>query len=519
MNVILVLVFFLSLMFLAMIFGERLSLFGFVDGRWLTAPFDMLARLWDMICEATDRIWCFIFDHFWWVAATASGSIGVLIVAFIMVSGLSNEAAAVRLEERTIMPVGSVLDHTDVLDPDNVVLVNHVATPSDLSHLVYQPQPLNRQPIVRDVRPRVDYVPPVPRYREREYSRNRLTLTMEPLARAAGDGGRVEIAGKPVRSQDFDRLIDRALSRLQNDVEWGMSSGNRLDSRTAVSRPPMVEDSEFAVGDLTSRVHVVAGDVVSSSNLRVEKFAPSNPGQGDFEIQIRLTNLSRERLSGVVLRELLPLPWVPKDMSPRGVFRDSTATWLVTDLGPLQDQLFTLQVESTENGRFQSVTEVSATSAVSNPATIARRTRPLPPVIPEPRTQQKLVEPKLRLILEAEPEEVAVGQWTTANFRLENVGEVPAIGVSLLITLAAGLDHHALSDDDLKREVTRGINRLDPGESRKMPLVVRPNIRGRHFATAELRLRQSQLAIKPFEVVGREVADSRPVPSPSPDFR
>jgi hypothetical protein len=104
MNFILGLVFFLSIMFLAMIFGERLSLFGFADGRWLTAPFDMLARLWDMICEATDRIWCFVFDHFWWVTATVSGSIGVLLVALIMVSGLSTEAAAVRVEGQCARP-------------------------------------------------------------------------------------------------------------------------------------------------------------------------------------------------------------------------------------------------------------------------------------------------------------------------------------------------------------------------------------------------------------------------------
>ncbi len=528
---ILVLVFFLSLMFLAMIFGERLSLFGIVDGQWVTAPFDMLARLWSLVCEATDRVWCFIYDHFWWVAATASGSIGVLLVALIMVSGLSNEAAAVRLEERTVMPVGSVLDHISVVDSDNVLVINAVADPDDDSHLVYQPQPFRQRPIVRDVWPRVQDVPPMPTYRERNYPRGNLRLTMEPLAREAGDGGWVEKVGRPSRTQDFRQLIDRALSDLRNDFRWRTSDSGRSVADSASSRPPMVEDSQFAVGDLTSQVRVFPGDVVSSRNLRVEKIVPSNPSPGDFEIQIRLTNLSRERLSGVVVREFLPEAWVPKNMTPRGVFRDSTATWLVRDLGPQQDGVLVLQVESMENGPFESVTEVSATAAVSNSATISRRSRPLPPVPApsrkplEPREplerRERMAEPKLRLILEAEPDVVNVDEWTTANFRVENIGDVPAVGVSLLVTLVAGLDHHALDDTDTKREVDWKVSRLDPGEVRKMPLVVRPNIRGRHFATAELRLRGTQLAIKTFEVIGRDAIDSRPVPTPtpSPDFR
>lgn len=516
-DIILILVFFLSLLFLAMIFGERLSLFGFVDGRWLTAPFDMLGRFWGMVCEATDRLWCFVFDHFWWVTATASGGIGVLLVALIMVSGLTKEAAAVRLEERVIMPVGSVLDHTTVLDSDNVVLMNAVASQDDVSQLIYQvPSGIRRSksfPVVRE-RPRFEYVPPLPR--EPTYSRSRLTLTMEPLER---EEGVVEKIGRPDRSQNFDRLIDRALTNLRNDIPWRISSQNRAAQRIADSRRPMAEDSQFAVGDLTSRVRVVPGDVVSMSNLRVEKYAPSNPGRGDFEIQIRLTNLSRERVNGVVVREMLPVDWIAKNMTPRGVFRDSTATWLVNDLGPLQDQILTLQVQSTQNGPFDSLTEVSATAAVTSTTRVARRTRSLPPVTPLPREDERLPLPRLRLILEDEPEAVDVGQWTTANFRVENIGEVPAVGVSLLVNLPARLDHHALDDNDIKRQVDWKVRRIEPGDFRRMPLVVKPTFRGRHFATAELSLRGQQLTIKPFDIVGLEApVRERPL-EPIPDAR
>ena len=127
MDLILGLVFFLSLMFLAMIFGERLSLFGVVDGRWMTAPFDLASYLWDMVCEATDRIWCFVFDHVWWVTATVAGAVGLLLVALILVSGLSNEARAVRQDERAVMNTGSVLDSVPVLDTENILQAKFTA--------------------------------------------------------------------------------------------------------------------------------------------------------------------------------------------------------------------------------------------------------------------------------------------------------------------------------------------------------------------------------------------------------
>jgi hypothetical protein len=534
MNFILGLVFFLSIMFLAMIFGERLSLFGFADGRWLTAPFDMLARLWDMICEATDRIWCFVFDHFWWVTATVSGSIGVLLVALIMVSGLSTEAAAVRVEEQTVMPVGSVLDHTSVIDSDNVQMTNAIATRDDVSQLMYQvPSAVRgeqhfpaRLPLAWETQPPPEkYVPRVPSIQEPLYSRSRLELKFDR------DEERVELIGSP------DRLVERALAQLRNDISWRRSGLNGLSGRSAGSRPPMTEDPEFAVGDLTSRVHVIPGDAVSSSNLKVEKVAPKNPGRGDFEILIRLTNLSRDRVSGIVVREQLPFAWVPKQMQPRGVFRGTTVTWLVNDLAPFQDEVLTLQVESTESGRFESVTEVSATAAVTKDVSIVRQARPLPPVttpieplssrgreplrfldpVREPaRSPVKL--PDVRLILESEPKTVNVGESVRVNFRIENVGTVPAVGMTILVNLTQGLDHEDLRDGDLNREVDAKIAQLNPGESRRIPLLVKPVFRGRHFATAELKLQNQQLSITPFEIVAQEVASRPFTPAPTPEF-
>jgi len=520
MNLILVLVFFLSLMFLAMIFGDRLSLFGFVDGRWLTAPFDMVARVWDMICEATDRLWCFVFDHFWWVAATVSGSIGILLVALLMVSGLSQEAAAVRVQERLVMNAGSVLDHTTVLDTDNVLTINAVADGGEVAQLIWQTPsaafgtiPFPRQrPVVRDV-PQLPLRP----YREPTYAPERLTLTMEPIAPAEAW---VEQKGRPARALDINRLVDRALQSLRID-DWRRFNDTRPASRNAVSRPAMREDSIYDVQDLTSQVRVFPGYAVSSSNLKVEKFAPSNPAPGDFEIQIRVTNLTEARLSGVIVRELLPKAWVPKQMQPRGAFRDFTATWLIDDLDPFQDQILSLQVESTEFGDFESFTEVSATAAVTNEARVAREARPLPPVEQERNFRERRRDPRfpdVRLVLEKPPEVVAVDDWVNVYFLIKNVGNAAAEGVTLRVTVPEGLDHHALDPDDRNREVDSKVSRLEAGISRHMILKVKPTFPGPHSAYAELLLQDVQLDIRDFVIVAGENAPAGPAPRPQPDF-
>lgn len=537
MNLILVLVFFLSLMFLAMIFGERLSLFGLVDGRWVTAPYDMLVRLRDMTGELLDRMWCFLFDHFWWVTATLSGGAGVAIVAMIMVSGLTREAAAVRTDERAVMRVGSVLDHTPVLDPDNVLMANTSVAKADDSQLIYQvpsgfsfPLPSsNQRPVVidRTPLPRIMDLPPPPvRYRDAPpaFQSTRLTLTMEPIDDALE---LIELAGRPAERRDMDRLIQRAMLALRSD-DWRVYSDMQARRRGRPSRAALPEDTEFSVRDLTSRVRVIPGDAVSASQLQVEKFAPADTGPGEFEIQIRVTNPGTERLNGIIVRELLPVAWAPKMMEPRGTFRDATVTWLLPELRPLEEQILTLQVESTESGRFQSLTEVSAAAAVSNMARVTRKAQPLPPV-PTPvepqaaprvprRAQPPLRLPDVRLTLEQPPAVAEVDEWVTVYFQVENIGDAPAIGVSLRVTLPAGLDHHTLEDSDTNRRVDSNVRLLEVGEKRRMTLKVRPSVRGMHFTTAELVLQDSQLDVQYFEIEARQPVQRQPLPKPEPDF-
>ncbi|MEZ6126817.1 MAG: hypothetical protein R3C49_27180 [Planctomycetaceae bacterium] len=536
MNIILGLVFFLSLMFLALIFGEQLNLFGIRNVRWATLPFDLLHKAWAMLCEAADRLWCFVFDHFWWVTATASGSVGLILIAVMMVSSLSSEASVVRMDERAIMNAGSVLDTTPVVDTQTVLIRNLVSSAPNDSHLVYQVPSRNNRFLVDDydsvvqdlpdVRapvalPARNTVPPLDlepyRRREPDYSRSSLTVSMEPT------GTSIEIEGR--RTSDMNFLVTETLQSLRADDWLTRSDLQAMERIRRGSREPLREDSELSVQDLAGQVRVIPGELVSYHNLEIEKSAPTNPGPGDFEIRVRVTNTGRDRVNGIIIRELLPIAWQAKAMEPQGVYRASVATWLVDNLRPNEDRILTLTVASTESGRFESVTEVSATAAVSTASLVSRASEPLPPVEPNPLTERPALRsrlplgaPEVRLNVEDPPKAVAVGEWVTVWLRVENIGTAPASGVTLRVTLPEGLDHHDLSDTQVDRRVDATLARLDAGERRRVALKVRPVVRGGHFTTTELLLKDVQLDLQHFELLAQE-RDSRPVqPTPEPSF-
>ena len=518
MDLILLLVFFLCLMFLTMIFGEQLSLFGAVDGRWMTAPFDLITRFWGMVCELADRIWCFVFDHFWWVTATASGAVGIVLIAVIMMSGLSSQAHAVRVDEKSPLMAGSVLDEIPVLNAGTLLKSQTVASTDD-SYQIYQYPSRNRwvvpteirRPVVSDFPPRDPqrYVPPMPLpipRREPDYARSLLQITMEPF---------VERQGRRVRSDDVDRLIGRTLASLRRD-EW-RSWSDAAAMQRGIAVAGLRENSDREIEDLYDRVRVIPGDQVASNSVKVEKFVPDNPGAGDFDIEIRVTNLDRQRIEGLVVRELLPVAWVPVDIGSQGVYRNSVITWLIESINPQQEEVFTVRVRSSESGRFQSYTEVSATSAVSSYARIAS---PLPAVPRERQLPPVVRRPDVRLRLISEPPVSPTNEWVDVIFEISNIGDAPADGIILRVSLPFDLDHPELTDADINRRVDSKIRRLAPGEDRKLKLTVQATAAGRHAATAELLFQAAQLDVRTFEIVADRSLDEAPGSLvPRPDFR
>lgn len=544
MNFVPIFVFFLSLMFLAMIFGERLSLFGVVDGRWIMAPFDMVSKFWELICEACDRLWCFVFDHFWWVTATVTGSIGILLIALMMVGSLSSEARAVRIDSEKIVNAGGVLDVVPIIDTKNVLQTRLIDAEDRVSQLMYQfpsdnrfwVPPVVKRPIVKKTprpSPQVRDVPPLELRsplsdRRLDYSRDQLDITMEPF---------VERIGHPVRSRVRDQMIQQTMMSLRDD--WQTFSDMGSMSRRGSSRPALREDTNYALERLYSQVQVIPEDFVAASSLQVEKSAPGKPGAGEFEIQIRVRNTGLENISGVIVRELLPIAWTPVETMPRGIYRESTVTWLLDTLAPREEVELILTVVSTETGSFESLTEVSASSAVTSAAKIQPSARSLPPVErriqPIERRQSPIEprnpvdrrvlpertevteDPRLRLIFDPRPTQATVGGLVDVKFTIENIGRVPAEGVILFVDLPLELDHKVLDPTDFDRRVDSKVARLNPGESRKLTLTVRPDRDGRHISTASLTLLGRRLATEDFEIIARDSQkDSAPI-LPRPD--
>lgn len=547
-TVFLIFVFILSLMFLAMIFGEQLSLFGVVDGRWIMAPFDLVSKFWELICEATDRLWCFVFDHFWWVTATVTGSVGILLIALLMVGGLSNEARAVRIDSKKIVNAGGVLDVVPVIDTQNVLQTKLVDSEDRVSQLMHQKwsdnrfwvPPVVKRPIVKQTpkpqpRPRISDVPPLEinsplSDRRLDYSRDQLDITMEPY---------IERIGHPVRSQVMDRMILQTMMELQDD--WRNFSNTGSMARRGSSRPPLREDTNYALERLYSQVQIIPEDYVAANSLQVEKSAPANTGPGEFEIQIRVRNMGLEKISGVIVRELLPVAWTPVETEPRGVYRESTITWLLDTLEPREAIDLTLAVASTETGPFESFTEVSASSAVTSAARIEPESRELPPVerrvppiepeeplpLPErrnpidrgvlPERRERIEYPELRLTFDPRPTQATVGEWVDVKFTIENIGRVPAEGVTLFVDLPLELDHKYLDPTDFDRQVESRVARLNAGEKRERTLRVRPDRDGRHISTASLALQGRRLATEDFEINARQVRDNSAPLLPRPD--
>lgn len=550
MDVILGLVFIFSLLSLAMIFGDRLSIFGNVDDRWLMTPFDLVTRFWEMLCEIFDRLVCFVFDHFWWVAATASGGVGVVLIALIMLSGLSQEAAAVRRDERAIMNVGGVLDHTPKVSARETLPAPRGTQNQRSSHLVDQfPTPGSRFVIQDFSRPlEIDELPidrPIQTITESPVSishlpdpfRSQLRLTLSPY---------VEIQGQPIGDRAFAEKIQQTLYDIQRD-DWLAVSQLEFQNREELSRPNLREDSVYEIDRLLNSVRILPGDLIATQDLDVKKLVPENPPAGEFDIVIRLTNRGRDTLSGLVVREQIPLTAFAKDMQPQGVYRETTAVWVVNDLRPEEVRDLVLTVEAQDLSRFESWTEVSAAAAIrsrtyveqprrSNPLRLPAveddfpviRRRPertiIPPVDPVP-VRPVPVRPDVRLRILTDPVEVDVDDVAVVNLEIRNVGDANAEGVSLRVNLPRDVDHKELNPDAQFRRVESSIRLLQPDERRTMVLRIRPTRAGRHLVTAQLMLQSTELDMQSFDVnAGQPVnrIDNRPlgndaIPRPQPD--
>lgn len=377
----------LCLIFLGMLYGERLSLTGLVDGEWFSPAGDLLDRAWNGVCEFVERTIEFVLSHLSWVVATASGAAGLLLILFIMGGGLARDAEAFHRDTQKPLHAGGVLDHMTALrshaDSTALMATNidwEAANPGSgvnprwavmtknldvtqkpvNSYLVfgrpeYSPRwPKPRRPIEGGT---IDY--PVSRPVN---ERPMLGLTFRRLGSSVLESAfnpEVSIRGVLEESLPDPDYVDRALRQLLRD-DWqehfvGVNDSPLLPQDLyPESRPSELRDLEDQLE--RERIRIVPGNLVSTQDLRVEKSSPAQSATGEITLQVTLRNMGSETISGLLVREILPYGTRVRSVEPLAVFRPDTLTWLLDDLRPSEEQMlrFTVIPPSDDPGSLPS---------------------------------------------------------------------------------------------------------------------------------------------------------------------
>lgn len=533
----------LCLMFLGVLYGERLSLLGLFDGEWFSPIGVLAAKIWDGLCEAVDASIEFVLAHLSWVVAAVSGTAGLVVIAFLMGGGLATDAAAYQRDTMTPLRSGGVIDTIPVVashssqspiilakaERDDSQLLTQVPT---VDYLVFD-RPEYRPILPRPRRPieggYIDYPASRP-----ITDRPLLDITFHRLGSSVVEpefNPDVVTMGRLAESLPDGIFVDRVLRRLRQD-DWresiGLPGNDPGNFEDALPESPLA-----AVRDLESRVQVTPGVLVAEHDLRVEKTVPRESATGEITIQLSLTNMSNQTIDGLLVREILPLNTMVRGAVPQGVLRDDTLTWLVDDLRPNEEYMLRFTVlpsdrpEFDSDSLFESLTEVSALTAVTTKTVVADelppenpfpsdgfRRRPAPTERRESPPRPEIVgAPDLKLEIDEPGTAASVGEWTQILFTLSNEGTADAVAVKLRLTLDAALDHSELLERPTRdRQVFVSIPRLGAGESKRFRLEVRPNVKADTVSTAEILYDGAQIDLKTFRLVIRENRNPQPEP-------
>jgi len=543
MNLVLAFVFLLCLLLLVMIFGEQLIVLGAFHGRWITTTAESLADLWHFLCEVVDRAWCFVLDHLWWLLAIGSGSVGVLVVAWMVFDGIVDQAAADLARHSELMHVGGILDQIPSLEAQQSVQpIGFTGTNESIPRLVHQvPSPHKRQtssefewPMIRDEivenefpsaldvprrrnagveepewnLPRGSDGPLLPLEQERrshwrrdsmEYSQwtweqydSEFSNDRETVTEAIGSS---VVVGALKDNITFAlRQLDREGSGDWKQFDRFLNQDRRVSDFESTGIPVReVTSDELAV--VESSIRIVPGFEVTESDLRIEKRILAVPGQDAVDIVINVTNRSGQyQMSGLLIREQLPYGLRPLSIDSGGVYLDSSVSWVIDDLEPHKNQIVRMRVRAGSNRELETETEIAATAAVTSRIRVQsdRGTEFVPGRSKIILTTGKVPQTANRL------ETIAI------PFRISNVGNAAAEEVILQITLPEGLDHYRLTQKDINRDVDVRLQNLKPGATKDVTLRVLTKIAGDQTAIVALSEDGDELRVDTFSILVQE---------------
>lgn len=519
----------LCAIFLATLYGDSLPLIELFEGRWLTSLMQLVGRGCFVVGSVFEIFLQFVLTNLTWVIATSAGAAGLALVLALISGGLSLDAAefqrdiSVPLASGGVLDVVSDLQQERELNPVPPVLASISRRDRDESLMLLSSWSSG----YRWFDPAWDVVDGDDRERRRpplwplpgdftdfpaSRPANRRPVLDVRFRRldSRDDEGQYSVFGELVETFPDGDFVERAVERIVRGA-WrqamtGGGYGNRPDS--GVFREELAESSALVVRRLEQSVRVIPGAGISEQELQVEKLVPEEVEGDVVEMRIRLTNAGRQTINGLLVRETLPAGTRVRQAFPEPAFRDATLTWLLDGFRPGEERVLeftaipaldvTFPRGSFRDLLFESDTEVSAVLAVAAPVEVLGaggvpevRERPLSPAAGIA---------DVRMVMDEADQLGTVGVESRYFFNVSNEGTAASAALRLRVTLDATLKHKQLEDGVEPRQVFVSVRSLQPGESRRYELVVRPLVAGPAVSTAELLDGEDQLALEVFRL-------------------
>ena len=557
-------VFFLFLMLLALIFGEKLSVVGRLHGRWLgrkprrikqslttwypALPHSVqiqagnandgqqgLAGLWYLLCSEVDRAWCFLVAHLWWVLAVSSGTAGVVIVAWIIFGGLTDHARAEMVSTIRFLDAGGLLDHTPVIDsrleprPESsgdgrVVLPTVYQVPSPGRRAV----PVNRGIQRNDSASRREPAdneeltfsefPPLPQLASPDDSlhhRNRwewpgessdtapdLRLSMQPV-----DHESASYEDESVSESEGHLVSARQVSERINEALRYLSRQRSRWKRRAPVYDFSSTDSEFEGNGRAIREDTAAD--VRAMEHDVKVVPGSVVGSSDLQIDKLVSRQSTGEEFDVQIGVTASGQHRMSGLIVREFLPQAWEPVAVGSDGLYRDGIVTWLLNDLRPRERRVLT---LTVRSRSPGRYPSRTEvsALAAVVAKTDTHSNRTNnrapgvPDVQIRVGPLPDWVTVNEQIDVIFQLRNVGTATARLVTLRTVLPKDLDHFRLAPTDSNREIWVRKQNLAPSASKEVLLRIHADEPGTHKITVELLVDGRWIDDRTFSVNVRE---------------
>lgn len=536
----------LCLLFLGALYADHVHVGFLFEGRWLGPLFSLFGRFWLQLAESIEAGVGLAISQLSWVVAVVSGGIGLLMILFLLGGGLAADAGVWHRDLSAPLKRGGVLDGIPLLSFEaSGQLTSLTRLERDDSDLFesgggrYQvfnvPDAVSSRPraevpldsVIRDIPDRLS-APVLP-----GVQRPRLNVEFRRLGVPLSDAeryGEQRTVGELIEELPDRSVIDRALTALSFDG-WRPSLGG--DS-LGPAKSGLTESTAAEVRELERGIRVYPGGAVSGSDLEIDKRVPEESEDGVVRGELRLRNSGSDTIDGLLVRERLPRGTQVISADPIPVWRDDELVWRLDDLQGGEERVLTFTVlpeQLSDGGMYEDTvfvteTSISALLAVKSRTEVVEddmgfgggvdgaggwpddgltnvdggivmgRRRSLPNIS----TLELPSETDVRLVIDYERSESAVGAWTKVFFQLQNRGSLAMSGVQLRVVLDDDLDHPRLSADTIDRSIVAEVGRLEAGETRQVELAVRPLRAGEFFCVAELLSGGVQAGVREFDL-------------------